>query len=81
LLQQAANCDAGPMPPDRTMLAAARNPLTHELHRWARILRRQRHPEEPVMPIPKHVFDPPFNIVRSSHIALGVADLGRARAF
>jgi catechol 2,3-dioxygenase len=33
------------------------------------------------MPIPKHVFDPPFNIVRSSHVALGVADLGRARAF
>jgi catechol 2,3-dioxygenase len=33
------------------------------------------------MPIPKHVFDPPFNVVRSSHIALGVADLDRARAF
>jgi len=33
------------------------------------------------MSVPKHVFDPPFNIVRSSHIALGVADLGRARAF
>src|SRR4051812_1119034 len=44
-------------------------------------LRRRRHPEEPLMPIPKHVFDPPFNIVRSSHVALGVADLGRARAF
>ena len=33
------------------------------------------------MSIPKHVYDPPFNIVRSSHIALGVADLARARAF
>jgi catechol 2,3-dioxygenase-like lactoylglutathione lyase family enzyme len=33
------------------------------------------------MPVPKHTFDPPFNIVRSSHIALGVADLGRSRAF
>ena len=33
------------------------------------------------MPVPKHIFDPPFNIVRSSHIALGVADLGRSRAF
>jgi catechol 2,3-dioxygenase-like lactoylglutathione lyase family enzyme len=33
------------------------------------------------MPVPKHIFDPPFNIIRSSHIALGVADLGRSRAF
>ncbi len=33
------------------------------------------------MPVPKHVFDPPFNIVRASHVALGVTDLGRARAF
>ncbi len=33
------------------------------------------------MPVPRHVFDPPFNIVRASHIALGVADLGRSRAF
>src|SRR5229473_2340195 len=58
------------------------------MHRWALPAclsapteEEQRHPEEPPMPIPKHVFDPPFNIVRSSHIALGVADLGRARAF
>ena len=27
------------------------------------------------------IFAPPFNIVRSSHITLGVADLGRSRAF
>ena len=33
------------------------------------------------MPIPQHVFNPPFNIVRASHIALGVSDLVRARAF
>jgi catechol 2,3-dioxygenase len=33
------------------------------------------------MPVPKHIFDPPFNIVRSSQIALGVPDLGRSRAF
>lgn len=33
------------------------------------------------MPVPKHVFDPPFNIVRSSHVVLGVADLERSRAF
>jgi len=33
------------------------------------------------MPVPQRIFDPPFNIVRSSHIALGVADLGRSRAF
>jgi catechol 2,3-dioxygenase len=33
------------------------------------------------MPVPPHVFDPPFNIVRSSHVALGVADLDRSRAF
>jgi catechol 2,3-dioxygenase len=33
------------------------------------------------MPIPKHVFDPPFNIVRCSHVRLGVADLERAKAF
>ena len=32
------------------------------------------------MPVPKHIFEPPFNTVRS-HIALGVADLGRSRAF
>jgi catechol 2,3-dioxygenase len=33
------------------------------------------------MPAPKHIFDPPFNVVRCSHVALGVADLARARAF
>ena len=33
------------------------------------------------MPVPKHVFDPPFNIVRCSHVMLGVADLARAKAF
>ena len=33
------------------------------------------------MPLPKQIFDPPFNIVRSSHIALGIADLGRSPAF
>jgi catechol 2,3-dioxygenase len=33
------------------------------------------------MPVPKHVFDPPFNIVRSSHVTLGVTDLARSRAF
>jgi len=33
------------------------------------------------MPVPKHIFAPPFNIVRASHITLGVADLGRSRAF
>jgi catechol 2,3-dioxygenase len=33
------------------------------------------------MPIPRHVLLPPFNVVRCSHVALGVSDLGRARAF
>jgi len=33
------------------------------------------------MPVPKHIFDPPFNIVRSSHVTLGVVDLSRSRAF
>jgi catechol 2,3-dioxygenase len=33
------------------------------------------------MPVPKHVFEPPFNIVRSSYVTLGVADLARAKAF
>lgn len=33
------------------------------------------------MPAPKHIFDPPFNIVRCSHVMLGVTDLGRSRAF
>jgi catechol 2,3-dioxygenase len=33
------------------------------------------------MPVPKHIFDPPFNIVRSSHVTLGVTDLARSKAF
>lgn len=33
------------------------------------------------MPIRKPVFDPPFNIVRASHVVLGVRDLAAARAF
>ncbi len=33
------------------------------------------------MPAPKHIFDPPFNIVRCSHVTLGVVDLDRSRAF
>lgn len=33
------------------------------------------------MPIPQHTFTPPFNIIRASHLALRVTDLGRSRAF
>jgi catechol 2,3-dioxygenase len=33
------------------------------------------------MPVRKPVLDPPFNIVRASHIELGVRDLARSRAF
>ena len=33
------------------------------------------------MPIHKPNMDPPFNIVRASHVELGLRDLGRARAF
>lgn len=33
------------------------------------------------MPAPKHIFDPPFNVVRCSHVTLGVADLARSKAF
>jgi catechol 2,3-dioxygenase len=33
------------------------------------------------MPVPKHVIDPPFNIVRASDVVLGVTDLGRSKAF
>src|SRR5271166_2356519 len=33
------------------------------------------------MPLPKHVFNPPFNIVRTSHIVLGVTDIDRSLAF
>jgi catechol 2,3-dioxygenase len=33
------------------------------------------------MPLRDPVFNPPFNIVRASHVELGVADLARSRAF
>ena len=33
------------------------------------------------MPVPQHTFTPPFNIIRASHLALRVTDLGRSRAF
>jgi len=33
------------------------------------------------MPVPKHIFDPPFNVVRCSHAVLTVRDLGASRAF
>jgi catechol 2,3-dioxygenase len=33
------------------------------------------------MPAPKHIFDPPFNIVRCSHVTLAVTDLARSKAF
>ncbi len=33
------------------------------------------------MPVPRHIFDPPFNIVRASHVRLGVKDLSRSAAF
>lgn len=33
------------------------------------------------MPIPTHVFDPQFDIVRASHAVLAVTDLARSRAF
>ena len=33
------------------------------------------------MPVPTHVFDPPFNILRSSHVVLDVTDLKASRAF
>ena len=33
------------------------------------------------MPVPKHIFDPPFNIIRCSHAAYGVTDLGRSKSF
>ncbi len=39
------------------------------------------HRESIAMPVPQHIFNPPFNIVRCSHITLGVSDLARARAF
>ncbi len=33
------------------------------------------------MPVPVHSFSPPFNIVRASHVVLGVTDLARSKAF
>src|ERR1700761_6653274 len=33
------------------------------------------------MPAPQHIFDPPFNIVRCSHVALDVMDLNASSAF
>src|SRR6202166_4110941 len=33
------------------------------------------------MPVPQHVFDPPVNIIRCSHVVLDVVDLDASRAF
>src|SRR5262249_55995601 len=33
------------------------------------------------MPLPKPVFTPPFNVVRTSHVVLDVTDLDRSLAF
>src|ERR1700677_1247050 len=33
------------------------------------------------MPVPQHIFDPPFNIVRCSHAVLDVVDLNASREF
>jgi catechol 2,3-dioxygenase len=33
------------------------------------------------MPVPKHIFDPPFNIIRASHAVLDVVDLEASRSF
>src|ERR1700721_3014469 len=33
------------------------------------------------MPAPQHIFDPPFNIVRCSHVVLDVVDLNVSREF
>ena len=33
------------------------------------------------MPVPTHIFDPPFNIIRCSHAVLDVVDLNKSRAF
>ena len=33
------------------------------------------------MPIPQHIFDPPFNVIRSSHAVLDVTDLKASTAF
>ncbi|HEY7550125.1 MAG TPA: VOC family protein, partial [Hyphomicrobiaceae bacterium] len=33
------------------------------------------------MPVPKHIFNPPFNVVRCSHVVLAVRDLEASRHF
>ena len=33
------------------------------------------------MPVPQHIFDPPFNIIRSSHVVLDVVDLKASAEF
>ena len=33
------------------------------------------------MPVPTHIFDPPFNIIRCSHLVLDVTDLNASAAF
>src|SRR6266436_5137291 len=33
------------------------------------------------MPVPTHIFDPPFNIIRCSHAVLDVTDLNASREF
>src|SRR6267143_1841441 len=33
------------------------------------------------MPVPQHIFDPPFNVIRSSHVVLDVVDLNASREF
>src|SRR6202140_2953406 len=33
------------------------------------------------MPVPQHIFDPPFNIIRCSHLILDVVDLNASREF
>src|SRR3979411_425033 len=33
------------------------------------------------MPVPQHIFDPTFNIIRSSHVVLDVVDLNASREF
>ena len=33
------------------------------------------------MPIREPIFDPPFQIVRASHIDYGATDLGKAKAY
>ena len=33
------------------------------------------------MPVPTHIFDPPFNIIRCSHVVLDVVDLNASGEF